>query len=116
MEWYLLALKKYNQFSGRSRRKEYWMFSLYSFVFAILLSIVESLIGLSGILSGLYSLAVLIPSIAVFIRRLHDTNRSGWWFWIGLVPLIGPIVLIVFLAQDSQAESNQYGANPKQDL
>jgi uncharacterized membrane protein YhaH (DUF805 family) len=113
MEWYLLALKKYSQFSGRSRRKEYWMFSLYSFAFIILLSIVESLIGLSGVISGLYSLAVLIPSLAVFIRRLHDTNRSGWWFWIALVPLVGPIVLLVLLTQDSQPESNQYGDNPK---
>jgi uncharacterized membrane protein YhaH (DUF805 family) len=116
MEWYLLVLKKYKQFGGRSRRKEYWMFSLYSFAFAVLLSIVETFLGLTGVISGLYSLAVLIPTCAVLVRRLHDTDRSGWWFWIGLVPIVGVIILLVFLTQDSQSDSNKYGANPKQEL
>ncbi len=66
-----------------------------------------------GLLGGLYALAVIIPSLAVGVRRLHDTNRSGWWLLIGLIPCIGFIVLIVFLVQDGQAGDNQYGPNPK---
>ena len=66
-----------------------------------------------GLLSGIYTLGVLIPSIAVMVRRLHDTNRSGWWFWIVLIPIIGVIVLIFFFASDSKPEENQYGRSPK---
>ena len=66
-----------------------------------------------GLLSGIYALGVLIPSIAVMVRRLHDTNRSGWWFWIVLIPIIGFIVFIFFLASDSKPEENQYGPSPK---
>lgn len=67
-----------------------------------------------GLLGGIYSLAVLIPGIAVSVRRLHDTERSGWWLLIGLVPLIGAIVLLVFMVQDSKAGSNRFGENPKE--
>lgn len=114
MEWYLMVLKKYAQFGGRSRRKEYWMYALIGSIFVILLSIVEGLLGLTGILSGIYSLAVLIPGVAVFVRRLHDTGHSAWWILLGLVPLIGPIVLLVFMVQDSQPGNNEYGPNPKE--
>jgi uncharacterized membrane protein YhaH (DUF805 family) len=113
MDWYLSVLKKYTQFSGRSRRKEYWMFSLISFLFIIALGLIEGLLGIDGFLRAIYSLAVLVPSLAVVVRRLHDTNRNGWWFLIGLVPIVGIFVLLYFLVQDSQAESNQYGENPK---
>jgi uncharacterized membrane protein YhaH (DUF805 family) len=113
MNWYLEGLKKYAVFSGRSRRKAYWMFTLFNVIIAIALGIIEVLVGGPGVLGILYSLAVLIPGIAVSVRRLHDTNRSGWWLLIGLVPLIGPIVLLVFVVQDSQAGANQYGPNPK---
>lgn len=112
MEWYLKVLKNYVGFSGRARRKEYWMFALFSFIVSLILTIVEKLIGLDSVLSGLYSLAVLLPSLAVGARRLHDIGKSGWWLLIGLIPLIGAIVLIVFFCQDSQ-DDNQYGANPK---
>ncbi len=116
MNWYLEVLKKYVVFSGRARRKEYWMFFLFNIIIALVLGIIEGLVGGPGIISTLYSLAVLIPGIAVSVRRLHDTSRSGWWLLIGLVPIIGAIVLLVFMVQDSQQGENQYGQNPKNDI
>lgn len=113
MEWYLKVLKNYVGFQGRARRKEYWMFFLFNLIVSIVLAIVESLVGLEQMLTGLYSLAVLLPSLAVTVRRLHDTGRSGWWFLISLIPIIGAIVLLVFTVQDSQEGENQYGPNPK---
>jgi uncharacterized membrane protein YhaH (DUF805 family) len=113
MNWYLDVLKKYAVFTGRARRKEYWMFALFNVIIAIALGIIEGIVGGPGVLGGLYGLAVLIPSIAVGVRRLHDTGRSGWWILIGLVPVIGFIVLIVFFATDGQPGTNQYGPNPK---
>ena len=113
MNWYLEVLKKYAVFSGRARRQEYWMFVLISILISIGITVIESMIGSPGIIGMLYSLAVLIPSLAVGARRLHDTGRSGWWLLIGLVPLIGVIVLIVFFVMDSQEGSNEYGENPK---
>jgi len=113
MNWYLEVLKKYAVFSGRARRKEYWMFLLFNIILVVVLSFVEGLVGSPGIISMLYSLAVLIPSIAVSVRRLHDTDRSGWWLLISLVPLIGAIVLLVFMVIDGKPGENQYGTNPK---
>jgi uncharacterized membrane protein YhaH (DUF805 family) len=119
MNWYIEALKKYAVFSGRAQRKEYWIFILFSSIITIVLGVLDGAVGLYapaagvGLLSGIYSLAVMIPSTAVAIRRLHDTDRSGWWLLIALIPLIGGIVLIVFLATDSNAGENQYGPNPK---
>jgi len=116
MNWYLEVLKKYAVFNGRARRAEYWWFFLFSVIISIVLSVIDGFItgpqGI-GILGLIYSLAVLIPSIAVGIRRLHDTGRSGWWLLISFVPLIGAIVLIVFFVLDSQPGENQYGPNPK---
>jgi uncharacterized membrane protein YhaH (DUF805 family) len=119
MNWYLGVLKKYAIFGGRARRKEYWYFFLFSLLISIVLSIIDSATGSFdpetglGLLSGIYSLAVLIPTLAVSVRRLHDTNRSGWWLLIGLIPLIGFIVLIVFFVFDSSPTENRYGSNPK---
>src|SRR5437899_1593476 len=93
MHWYLEALKKYAVFSGRARRKEYWMFFLFNLIIGLVLGVIEGVAGGPGVLESLYGLAVLIPGIAVSVRRLHDTNRSGWWLLIGLIPLIGVIVL-----------------------
>jgi uncharacterized membrane protein YhaH (DUF805 family) len=112
MHYYLDVLKKYAVFEGRASRKEYWMFVLFNILISIVLSIVFDLLGVH-LLVFLYSLAILIPSIAVGVRRLHDTNRTGWWLLIGLIPLIGTIVLLVFFVIDSQPGSNQYGPNPK---
>ncbi len=117
MNWYLEALKKYAVFSGRARRTEYWMFYLFYIIFAVVLFIIDNILGIGGedggLLSGLFVLAMVIPSIAVTFRRLHDTDRSGWWLLIGLVPLIGGIILLIFTLQDSQSGENQYGPNPK---
>jgi len=119
MNWYLDAWKNYINFQGRARRKAYWMFILFNLIALVILGLIESAIGLSGqngygILTGLYTLAMILPLIALAVRRLHDTGRSGWWILIGLVPLVGPIVLIVFYVTDSQPGSNQYGPNPKE--
>lgn len=114
MEWYLQALQKYAEFNGRARRMEYWMFALFNMIISLVLGLIEGLAGGPGVLAGLYNLAVFIPSIAVSVRRLHDTDRSGWWLLIGLVPLVGVIALLVFMVSDSQPGRNQYGANPKE--
>ncbi len=119
MNWYLEVLKQYTVFTGRSRRKEYWFFVLFNLIAVVLLAVIDGLTGTLnqatglGLLSGLYSLAVLIPSIAVTVRRLHDTDRSGWWALIVVVPLIGPIVLLVLMALDSSPGENRFGSNPK---
>ena len=113
MNYYLSVLKKYAVFSGRAQRAEYWYFVLFNMIIGIVLGIIGGGIDSSGILSRIYPLAVLIPSIAVSVRRLHDTNHSGWWLLINLLPLIGTIILVVFLVRDSQPGQNQYGPNPK---
>lgn len=115
MEWYLKAWRQYADFKGRAQRKEYWMFALFNLVIMIVLTLVggggEG--GLGDVLSGLYSLAVMVPSVAVTVRRLHDIGRSGWWALLMIVPLVGALVLIFFAIQDSQPEANEYGPNPK---
>jgi uncharacterized membrane protein YhaH (DUF805 family) len=113
MEWYLKVLKNYVVFQGRARRKEYWMFVLINSIISVILMVVEEFAGLSGVLSGIYYLAVFLPSLALGIRRLHDTGRSGWWLLLGIIPFIGAIILIIFACQDSQPGDNQYGPNPK---
>ncbi|MER8185127.1 DUF805 domain-containing protein [Kitasatospora sp. NPDC094015] len=113
MDWYLAVVKNYVGFSGRARRQEFWMFALFNIIISVVLAIVDGIAGTSGLLGGLYSLAVLLPSLAVGFRRLHDTGRSAWWLLIGLVPVVGPIVLIVFAASEGQPGDNQYGPNPK---
>ncbi|ABM00836.1 DUF805 domain-containing protein [Shewanella amazonensis] len=111
MEYYIGAWKKYADFTGRARRKEYWMFILFNLIVSVVLNLVDMALG-SMLISSLYSLAILLPSLAIGARRLHDTGRSGWWQLIALIPIIGIIVLIVFYCQDSQDE-NDYGENPK---
>ena len=120
MNWYLEVLKKYAIFTGRARRKEYWLFFLFSLIISIVLMVLDVMIGTFsreggvGLLSSIYSLAVLIPGIAVSVRRLHDTDRSGWWLLLGLVPCIGGVVLFVFMVLDSTPGANRFGANPKE--
>ncbi len=112
MNYYTDVLKKYAVFNGRATRKEYWMFFLFNIIASIIVSIIDNTLNI-GFLAMLYSLAVIIPSIAVAARRLHDTGRSGWWLLICLVPFIGVIVFIVFAVQDSQPNENKYGPSPK---
>lgn len=117
MNWYLEVLKKYAVFNGRARRKEYWMFFLFNIIIALGLGLIEGIAGIApesdqSILATLYMLAVLLPGLAVKTRRLHDTSRSGWWLLIAFVPIIGAIVLLVFMVQDSQPGENRYSPNP----
>lgn len=119
MSWYLAVLKNYVGFGGRARRKEYWFFVLFNFLISLALAFIDGAIGSPGseygvgVLYGLYSLAVLIPGLAVTFRRLHDTDRSAWWLLILLVPLIGVIVILVFMFLDGTPGNNSYGADPK---
>jgi len=120
MYWYLEVLKKYAVFSGRARRKEYWLFTLFDLIITAVLVIIDVAAGLVGtesgfgLLSSLYTLAVFIPRIAVSVRRLHDTNHAGWWLLIGFVPLVGTIVLLIFMVSDGQPGHNRFGPNPKE--
>ena len=119
MNWYLKVLKQYADFSGRARRKEYWMFVLFNMIFAIVAMILDNVLGIAiegvgyGPLYGLYALAVLIPGLAVSVRRLHDVGKSGWMILIVLIPLIGAIWLLVLMVTDSNSGENEYGKNPK---
>ncbi len=133
MEWMLLPLRRYARFSGRSRPKEYWMFILFLVLCFIAISIVEGLLGLSstehwvrrgpwsfdtgyqtrgGPLTGLFGLAMLIPWLAVAVRRLHDTDRSGFWLLIVFFPLIGSIILLIFFIMSGTRGANRFGPDP----
>ncbi|MDO8879426.1 MAG: DUF805 domain-containing protein [Coriobacteriia bacterium] len=114
MEWYLGVWKKYATFDGRARRKEYWMFFLFNFIATWVLSFLDALLGLSGDsgygpLYGLYALAVLLPSLAVAVRRMHDTDHSGWWILV-------PVVNFVFAVTEGTSGPNRFGADPKAGL
>jgi uncharacterized membrane protein YhaH (DUF805 family) len=119
MQWYIDVIKKYAVFDGRARRKEFWMFQLFNAIAVIILVILDNLIGTAvqtgsaGVLTGIYLLAVLVPNIAVSIRRMHDTNRGGVWYLINFVPCIGGIWFIVLAAQEGTVGDNQFGPDPK---
>jgi uncharacterized membrane protein YhaH (DUF805 family) len=114
MQWYLMVLKNYSNFRGRARRKEYWMFMLFNIIFYIAAIILDVAIGTYLLFYFLYALAVLIPGLAVSVRRLHDIGKSGWMLLISLIPLIGGIWLLVLTCTDSDLGENQYGPNPKE--
>lgn len=124
MNWYLKVLKQYTDFSGRARRKEYWMYTLFNLIFAIVALMVDLLLGTSFEMNGmnilgygyiymLYNLFVIIPGLAVSVRRLHDVGKSGWFLLIAFIPLIGAIWLLVLYVTDSDSGNNKWGANPK---
>jgi uncharacterized membrane protein YhaH (DUF805 family) len=123
MNWYLKVLNQYSDFNNRARRKEYWMFAFFNFIISMLIIEVDNALGFSfnytgnlsgpGVLNLLYNLLILIPSLAVTVRRLHDVGKSGWMLLIGLIPLVGTIWLLILLLKDSEAGENKYGANPK---
>lgn len=143
MDWMLMPLRRYAEFSGRSRRKEYWMYILLLIIVTLVVSFVEGLLGLNGMIGGLYGpvsallvLGTLIPSLAVGIRRLHDTNRTGWWMLVGIVPYVASaallysgnlvlagtlgfvalgaaILLLVFMVLEGTKGPNRFGPDPK---
>ena len=120
MDWYFEVLRKYSVFEGRARRTEYWFFVLFNTLIQIGLVVLDVIAGTFrvdngvGLLSGIYSLAVLVPSFAVLARRLHDTDRSGWGILIGIVPLLGAIVLLIFALFEGDPGENRFGASPKE--
>ncbi|MDR3428956.1 MULTISPECIES: DUF805 domain-containing protein [Silvimonas] len=124
MNWYLAVLKNYLGFSGRARRKEYWMFVLCNVIITVILRVIDHLTGLTieshgeaiGILGTVYGLAVLLPSLAVTVRRLHDGDHTGWWLLIVLLPIVGAIVMLVFMLQQSTPGTNRYGPSPRLDF
>jgi uncharacterized membrane protein YhaH (DUF805 family) len=120
MNWYLQVFKKYAEFNGRARRKEYWMFALFNFIFLIAAVIIDNVAGTTvgelnyGFFYFVYALVVLIPGLAVGVRRLHDVGKSGLFMFIALIPLVGFIWLLVLFCTDGIAGSNEYGTNPKE--
>jgi len=112
MEHFLSVVKQYVNFQGRAARQEYWMFILFYVIFYIAALVIDAVIGF-GVVALIYSLALMLPSLSVGARRLHDIGRTGWWQLIALIPLVGAIVLLVFYVQDSTPGDNQYGPNPK---
>ncbi len=115
MEWFIKCIKQYADFKGRARRKEYWMFTLFNAIFGIVATILDlALFSGASIMSTLLGLFLLIPGLAVCIRRLHDIGNSGWWVLIALIPIIGAIWLLVLVCLDSEPGTNKWGDNPKE--
>lgn len=113
MHWFIEVVKKYAVFEGRARRKEYWMYSLFSALIGAVAGVIDALVFGSQILTFVLALGLLLPTLGVTVRRLHDTNRSGWWVLIGFIPLVGGIIMLVFLCIKGQTGSNEYGDDPK---
>ncbi|MCA9017193.1 MAG: DUF805 domain-containing protein [Planctomycetaceae bacterium] len=124
MHWYLTVLKKYAVLDGRAQRMEYWMFTLLDTLFTILIFVLGTVIGsemsgpgeISGLGFGLvffYLFVVLMPKLSVTVRRLHDTGRSALWLFVGLIPLIGTLIMLVLMVLDGEPGENEYGPNPK---
>ncbi|MEP3207621.1 MAG: DUF805 domain-containing protein [Maribacter sp.] len=120
MKWYLKVLKQYADFNGRARRQEYWMFALFNIVIIIALAFLSGMLGsatnsedLMSLPVLLYYLVIIIPSIAVAVRRLHDQNKSGWYYLVTFIPFIGGIWLLVLMCTEGDSGPNQYGPDPK---
>ncbi len=118
--WMTQPLKKYADFSGRARRMEYWMFFVLNIGISVVASLLDSLLGMSGMIGGLYgllslvvALAMIVPGIAVAVRRLHDQEKSGWWLLLIFIPFLGGLALLVFMFLEGTAGDNQYGPDPK---
>ncbi|MDR2095937.1 MAG: DUF805 domain-containing protein [Treponema sp.] len=113
IEWYKAVLSNYATFEGRARRKEYWFFTLANFIIASILGIIGTQIVFFSVISGIYGIAVLVPGLAVCVRRLHDINKSGVYILFALIPLVGAILLLIWLAKEGDPGDNQYGPSPK---
>ncbi|MGF6148789.1 Inner membrane protein yhaI [Kingella potus] len=121
MKWYFAVLKNYVGFSGRASRREYWMFMLCHFIVAFMLGFIAGLMrsstgGSFNFIGNLYLLATFLPSLAVQVRRLHDTDRSGWYSLIALLPGIGFIIVLILCALEGTAGNNNYGAEPRSEI
>ncbi|UAB75860.1 DUF805 domain-containing protein [Mesoflavibacter sp. SCSIO 43206] len=123
MEWYLKVVRdNYANFEGRARRKEYWMFTLFQIIIIFILALLGGLLGgasesVLGMLPlGIYALATFIPGIAVTVRRLHDTNKSGWYYLLSFIPYIGGIIMIILTVIEGDRGPNKYGPDPKNPL
>ena len=118
MKYYILAIKNFAVFSGRSNRSEYWYYVLFNLIFAVIAAVIDNVLNLSfdfapyGFIYLCYVLATLVPGLAVAVRRLHDTNKSGWFVLIVLIPIIGSIWLLILLASKGTAGDNNYGPDP----
>lgn len=121
MGYFKHCLEHYADFSGRARRREYWWFCIFQAFFAILFvaigTAIDIALGKEGVVASvivfLFEIGIFLPALAVLVRRLHDIGKSGWWMWISLIPIIGSIILFVFMLLDSQPGTNKYGPNPK---
>ena len=119
MEWFVEAMRKYAVFKGRARRKEYWWFLLVYLLISLVLTVFDGIIGKydaqsgMGLLSGLFGVATFLPGLAVAVRRLHDTDRSGWWVLITVLPVIGLLIFVIFMARAGTPGENRFGADPK---
>ena len=119
MDWMLMPLRRYTDFQGRSRRKEYWMFLLGVIIAVLLISLIEGALGLSGMVGGVYGpltvlffLAIIVPSIAVQVRRFHDQDKSGWFVLLSLIPIIGGLIVLVFMLLEGTRGPNRFGPDP----
>ena len=119
VKWYIGVLKKYMVFKGRARCREFWMFALFNFIVSILITIAAQILvnipvigAILALLPIIYCIAIFLPSIGIWIRRLHDTNRSGWFLLLLCVPIVGVIILIIFAIQKGTPSDNRYGPNP----
>jgi uncharacterized membrane protein YhaH (DUF805 family) len=121
MNWYLKVMKQNEIFTGRAQRAEYWYFVLFYAIVYIVLMVVDVALGLYniesgfGVLSGIWALIHIVPGIGVAVRRLHDIGKSGWWYLLVLIPLVGIFIILIFLAKDS-VNNNQYGISPKKSM
>ena len=122
MEWYLKVMRdNYANFNGRARRKEYWMFTLFFLLFALLAGFVIGILSVVGetvamiaiILAVVWYLAHLVPSLAVTVRRLHDTGKSGWFYLLAIIPYIGGLIIFIFTVIEGDKGDNKYGPDPK---
>lgn len=113
VDWIVKVLKNYVNFEGRARRKEYWFYTLAVFIGIIIAMILDNVLGTGFLFYAIVALGTFLPSLAVGIRRLHDTNHSGWWYLICLIPLIGAIILLIWLATETKQETNQWGKPAK---
>ena len=120
LDFAMMPLKRYTDFAGRSRRKEYWFFLLGVMIVTIILSIIEGILGLSGMIGGAYGpltalflLGIIVPAIAVQVRRFHDQDKSGWFVLLSLIPFLGGLIVLVFMFLEGTKGPNRFGPDPK---